>query len=999
MVLPYGVVVQPFAPVGHGESPMPVVDLSVSMPASPAPLHQTSGGGSIFGALFGSDGKSGAPESSPVVAPLQAQATPSYKALPPRCGRCGGYMNCFVSFSDSGNKWHCNMCQMENDVPNWYYCGLDGAGNRLDRALRTELHRGSLEYIVSPEDYAYKKLPPVPTYIFAIDISLTAVTSGYAHACVQAIQLNIKSLPDNARVGICTYHSSIQLFQYKHLQTLKKCPMSRQNSHETISSKHSFGESECQFTVFECETADPFPGLPYDYWVLELAEYFDFFSNLLQALHSDEFLMKLQPPLRPNKDATVNKAGTLHKDNHDYAVSPAAVLKLIQQTLRTQGVSNAKAFLFTAGCTGFVSSAFGFVPPREQLALYGKPDEILTYGDATVAGTVCKDEEVRRGIETHAALRDECVEDRLSIDIFAYADKGGEYRDIPMFSELCGATGGSVYHVEGNFKLADTSGRLEVQLLQAILKLAGCDVAMKLRTSIGFAPASYHGCGQFGEGGIVTLSSIATDTCSCFTLKNNATLKDEQPVYVQMAVLYTAYVHVPMASSGNGTTPFQTAAGHIVPQRRVRILNLCCFCSNDPQLVFRHLDGEAVAACMFKQAIDLCRLRASFFDSKEAGSVMKSVGSVLGSGHSIDTSKDAVGAIEYITTTLVRTLTQYRALCLPPEKATNMNKIMLPDTLRYLPLYCLGMIKHPALVSNKMAKSVRINVRGHERAFYLAAGMQAGVGEIVHSLYPRLYALHQLTPDDGELISVQYVKNGHERQHSGSSVPHPSDTAHTISDPPVLGRGVSGEDARGNVSRSQSFANLTRTTSCSSLGSLEAINQVMHNGIASNSLGVLNSLHTQEGAVAGDEVMTKLPDRVLPPSSEVLDSDGLYLVDDGHILWVYVGRTVAQVQLERWFSNMKSPYYSDKRSRVLEFNANDPEAARMHNIVAAVARSHVAAPEVRFIFADEPANADSNRFQLRLVEDSIYGELSYAEFFSNMQNSIKKYRDDCRSII
>jgi hypothetical protein len=583
-----------------------------------------------------------------------------------------------------------------------------------------------------------------------------------------------------------------------------------------------------------------------------------------------------------------------------------------------------------------------------------------------------------------------------------------------MFGELCGATGGMVYVVEGNVKLPYNMERLEAQLLQAIVKIKGFDVAMKLRSSVGYSPAAYHGGGRFDEDrGIAAMSSMSSDNCACFTLKNDAALKDEDPVYLQVAVLYTAYVDVGASSEAAKDAPFQVAAGRTVPQRRVRILNLCCFSSNNPLLVFRHLDVEAVAACMFKQAIDLCSRRPSFFDSRQAGSVIKSVGSVLGSGHSIDGSKAAVGAVEYITTTLVRVMTQYRALCLPQEQADNMNKMLLPDTLRYLPLYCLGMLKHPALISNKMAKSVRINVRGHERAFFLAGGRTAGVREIMHSLYPRMYALHRLGPDDGELISVRYVKGGggHKRDNSGSLQTN-SPVLDSIPEPPVDGgsallpqtrhaRGMSGS-GEGRISRSASHANLQRNTSCSSFGSLEAVNQVMHNGIGSSSLGALNVLQTIDGVSVseeGEEIMTKLPEKMLPPSSEVLESDGLYLIDDGHILWVYVGRTVSQSQLERWFSNIKSPYYSDKRSRLLEFNTNDGEAQRMHNIVAAISRSHVAVPELRFIFADEPASVDANKFQLRLVEDSIYGELSYAEFLCNMHAGVKQYRNDCRSLI
>ena len=73
--LPLGLLLQPLAPVGSGEQPVPVLD-------------------------FGDRG-------------------------PPRCRRCRAYINPFMTFPNGGNKFICNMCTFPNDVPTEYFSPTD----------------------------------------------------------------------------------------------------------------------------------------------------------------------------------------------------------------------------------------------------------------------------------------------------------------------------------------------------------------------------------------------------------------------------------------------------------------------------------------------------------------------------------------------------------------------------------------------------------------------------------------------------------------------------------------------------------------------------------------------------------------------------------------------------------------------------------------------------------------------------------------------------------
>ncbi|MBA0771014.1 hypothetical protein Gotri_019548 [Gossypium trilobum] len=61
-----------------------------------------------------------------------------------RCRRCRSYVNPYVTFTDAGRKWRCNICALLNDVPGDYFANLDATGRRIDLDQRPELLKGSV---------------------------------------------------------------------------------------------------------------------------------------------------------------------------------------------------------------------------------------------------------------------------------------------------------------------------------------------------------------------------------------------------------------------------------------------------------------------------------------------------------------------------------------------------------------------------------------------------------------------------------------------------------------------------------------------------------------------------------------------------------------------------------------------------------------------------------------------------------------------------------------
>ncbi|KAL3517621.1 hypothetical protein ACH5RR_020210 [Cinchona calisaya] len=132
-----------------------------------------------------------------------------------RCKRCRTYVNPYVTFTDHGRKWRCNICSLLNDVPGEYYAQLDASGRRIDLDQRPELTKGSVEFI-APTEYMIR--PPMPPlYFFLIDVSVCAVRSGMLEVVAQTIKSCLDSLPGFPRtqIGFITYDSTVHFYNMK----------------------------------------------------------------------------------------------------------------------------------------------------------------------------------------------------------------------------------------------------------------------------------------------------------------------------------------------------------------------------------------------------------------------------------------------------------------------------------------------------------------------------------------------------------------------------------------------------------------------------------------------------------------------------------------------------------------------------------------------------------------------------------------------------------------
>ena len=236
-----------------------------------------------------------------------------------RCKRCRTYMNPFMIWMDGGRRFSCNVCQMVNECPVDYFCALDGSGKRMDVEQRPELSQGSVEY-VAPAEYMVRA-PMPPTFVFAIDVSFAAASSGMIAAACKSIKSVLNKLPgdDRTRVALVTFDKSVHFYNMRP------------------------GLSAPQMMVIG-EIEDPFVPLP-DELLVNLSESRELLEKLLDSI-PDSFA---------------------HTQIVDSAMGPA-----LQAAFLVMSHVGGKLMLFQAAAP---SAGIGRIKARDNPALYGTDRE------------------------------------------------------------------------------------------------------------------------------------------------------------------------------------------------------------------------------------------------------------------------------------------------------------------------------------------------------------------------------------------------------------------------------------------------------------------------------------------------------------------------------------------------------------------------------------------------------------------------------------------------
>ncbi|CAO3702563.1 unnamed protein product [Rhizopus stolonifer] len=130
-----------------------------------------------------------------------------------RCSRCKTYINPFVKFAAGAMQWVCNMCGMNNDVPQAFDWDIINQ-QHTDRYNRPELNYGCVDFI-APADYIVRP-PQPPAYVFVIDVSFQAVQTGMVSVVADAIKESLDKIPNEdgrAQVAFITADNAIGFYK------------------------------------------------------------------------------------------------------------------------------------------------------------------------------------------------------------------------------------------------------------------------------------------------------------------------------------------------------------------------------------------------------------------------------------------------------------------------------------------------------------------------------------------------------------------------------------------------------------------------------------------------------------------------------------------------------------------------------------------------------------------------------------------------------------------
>eukprot|EP01117_Protostelium_nocturnum_P012070 TRINITY_DN441_c0_g1_i2.p1 TRINITY_DN441_c0_g1~~TRINITY_DN441_c0_g1_i2.p1 ORF type:complete len:875 (-),score=232.15 TRINITY_DN441_c0_g1_i2:40-2664(-) len=293
----------------------------------------------------------------------------------------------------------------------------------------------------------------------------------------------------------------------------------------------------------------------------------------------------------------------------------------------------------------------------------------------------------------YVSLAKQCCASSVSVDLFLFPNSS--YIDVTTLGYVCNLTGGQIYLYQ-NFVYQRDLARVYQDLTRNLQREFGFDAVMRVRTSSGFAPSSFFGGFDLVNGDEMKFAGIDSDKSVVVQFKYDGKVEDKSEPFIQVAMLYTN-------SEG---------------ERRIRMHNICLQCNTAAANYFRGTDCDAILNV-------LSRITLNEAPSANLSAMRKSL-------------------IEK----LVAILASYRKLC---ASTSNMGQLVLPESLKTLPVHIMSLIKSVALRGG----DVNIDERSflhHLFKSILSPTLSSAL------IYPRLYALHNIPQDCGDLDEFGYSK-------------------------------------------------------------------------------------------------------------------------------------------------------------------------------------------------------------------------------------------------
>ena len=311
----------------------------------------------------------------------------------------------------------------------------------------------------------------------------------------------------------------------------------------------------------------------------------------------------------------------------------------------------------------------------------------------------------------------ECTKNRISLDVVMHCDStmGQAFLDLATLGELCRVTCGKLLWIP----MTDWQATLQAELRRQVQSHTGWDAIFKLRCSAGVQVKSFLCNPGITQENLVgspelELSSVSPSTTLAVELehriggipKGNSFMN--KFVYLQSALLYT------------------NSLGH----RRMRVSTLALPVSTVVKDVYKSIDFSATAALLMRKSA----FRLHQIPPEDNATPPRS---------------NARAAIYH---ECLHILSTYRKVA-----TGSLQQLLLPETLRLLPLFCMGLMKSPMLrpsIPTRLQNLSAVVLRpcSDERAYFNFHASQASPSSALLLAYPRVFPLTGLKSGAGEWV-------------------------------------------------------------------------------------------------------------------------------------------------------------------------------------------------------------------------------------------------------
>eukprot|EP00698_Gefionella_okellyi_P007110 TRINITY_DN1731_c0_g1_i1.p1 TRINITY_DN1731_c0_g1~~TRINITY_DN1731_c0_g1_i1.p1 ORF type:complete len:899 (-),score=217.06 TRINITY_DN1731_c0_g1_i1:346-3012(-) len=290
--------------------------------------------------------------------------------------------------------------------------------------------------------------------------------------------------------------------------------------------------------------------------------------------------------------------------------------------------------------------------------------------------------------EFWSELSKKCQESQVCVDLFACPTG---YVDCATMGQVCRMTGGQLYYF-GDFHATKEAERFQRAIEYTTTRNMGYDCILRVRCSRGLTVSGQLGDFKpVGPNENIELAGCTSDTTFAVQFKHEDKLDETREAVFQCAMLYT------------------TASG----ERRIRVHTMGVPVTAMMGNLFRLADSDALLAFFVRNGIDKSR-------------------------------QHSLGAIrESIYQHCVSILYAYRKFC---ATSTQPGQLILPESLKLLPQYTLGVTK-----SNAFRQCTPGEIRADERVAQLSLLFKLPLAQAATYAYPRMFAAHKLSGKSGAI--------------------------------------------------------------------------------------------------------------------------------------------------------------------------------------------------------------------------------------------------------